>query len=221
MFPCGNTSNGDKTMNDTLPKQSGFTIRLDEETASDAIKQVENGPQPVIIGVEAHSPPMLFANAEQINAAFGAGSEAAIIAICALDTRKRETREEKEARLDRETFDKATKIDAKDYTGWVSCSLCWNGYFKSVDEVIVYCAENDLPRPKFVWACTSTPLKLDASDIIDAALEDHHEDARDNISDADEQRLQAFLDEWTAAQGIVSWSEDNTRAVMLPPGDGQ
>ena len=60
-----------------------------------------------------------------------------------------------------------------------------------------------MPVPEFVWACTPKPLKLDADGILDQALEEHFDGARGNISDAEEARLQAFLDEWAAAQEIV------------------
>ncbi len=209
-------------MINTIPKQAGFTIRLDEASAADAIKHVENGPRPVIIGVEFHSPSMLFANAEQINAAFGAGSEVATMAIRALDTRTRETTDEYHARLNQEEFDKATKINANDYTGWVSWPVHGDndGYFRSVDALLEHCANHEIKAPAFVWACTAEHLHINAAAILEDALEEHFEDAGDSITATELERLQTFLDEWTAAQRITSWHEDRTRAVMLPPVDG-
>lgn len=167
---------------------------------------------------------MSFTTVEQINAAFGAGSEAATMAIRALDNGKRKAWQDREARLDDEmAFDKATKINAKDYTGWV----VWqghgdnDGYFKSVDAVIEYCADNEINGPKCVWACAPEHLHINAEAILEDALEEHFEDAGDSITTTEVERLQTFLDEWTKAQGIVSWHEDRTRAVMLSPGDEQ
>jgi hypothetical protein len=155
---------------------------------------------------------------KEVDYRFGAGSELGRMMHAALNPNP-ETWEQRLARNEQEYFAKATKIDAKDYTGWVS----WpghgpnNGYFKSVDELLTFCANNKLDAPQWVWACTPEPLKLHADWILDQALEEHYDGARGEISDAEEKRLQAFLDEWAMAQKIVSWHEDRTRAVLLVP----
>ncbi len=146
----------------------------------------------------------------------GAGGEAHRMAQTILNP-STETWDQKRARREQEAFAKAKKIAAKDYTGWVS----WPGapvnaqFFKSIDELREHCKKFDKPVPEFVWACTPEPLKLDADGILDQALEDHFDGARGNISEAEEARLQTFLDEWAAAQEIVSWHEDESRAVIL------
>jgi hypothetical protein len=192
-------------------ERKGFTIRTHGDVSEKAIQVLANAiPGPVIIE-----------RAEEVDALAGVGSEAGRMMHAALNPKPDETWQEREARQEQEDFAKATKIDAKDYTGWVS----WrghgpnNGYFESVDDLIRYCADHELNSPTFVWACKPDPLKLDADWILDQALEDHHKGARDEISDTEDARLQAFLDEWCAAQKIVTWREDRTRAVMMPPGD--
>jgi len=219
-------------MHDEHVKPPGFRISLDQATATEAIKHVEDGPRPVAImqdgivfvGDGPNAQPLNlsegFVNAEQVNAAFGAGSDVTTIVLATLDTQRRETWQEREARRDREAFEKATKIDAKDYDGWVS----WpgrgqDGFFESVDELRAHCVSGKLALPSFVWACTREPFKLDADHILDQALEEHHDGARGEVSSAEEQRLQTLLDEWTAKQNIVSWHEDRERVVMLPAGD--
>ena len=145
----------------------------------------------------------------------GAGGEAHRMAQTILNP-STETWDQKRARREREAFTKATKIAANDYTGWVSVpGFGTDGFFKSINELREHCKKFDVPVPEFVWACTPEPLKLDADGILDQALGDHSDGARGNISDAEEARLQAFLDEWAAAQEIVSWHEDNSRAVIL------
>lgn len=156
---------------------------------------------------------------KDVDARFAAGSEAARMMHAALNPNP-ETWEQRIARMEREAFEKATKIDAKDYTGWVS----WpghgdDGYFESVEALIEHCASHELNSPRYVWACIPQPFKLDADEILDNALEEHFDGARGEISKSEEKRLQAFLDEWAAAQKIVSWREDRTRAVMLSPAD--
>ena len=145
----------------------------------------------------------------------GAGSEAHRMAQTILNP-STETWDQKQARWQREAFAKAKKIAAKDYTGWVSVpGFGKDGFFNSIDELREHCKKFDVPVPEFVWSCTPKPLKLDADGILDQALEEHFDGARGNISDAEEARLQAFLDEWAAAQEIVSWHEDDSRAVIL------
>jgi len=219
-------------MHDQRVKPPNFGIRLDQAIAADAIRQVKEGPRPVtimqegivLVGDGSNAQPLNlsegFVNVEQINAAFGDGSETGRMVHAALDTRKRETWKESEARRDREAFDKATKIDAKEYTGWVSWPGCGeDGFFKSVDALRKHCTEHELELPSFVWACTPDPMYLNEADILAAALEGHFDGALESISRAERERLQAFLDEWTAKQNIVSWHEDRTRAVILRAND--
>jgi hypothetical protein len=159
---------------------------------------------------------------EEADLVAGHGTELAHMMHAVLNPKPAETWQEREARQEQEDFAKATKIDAKDYSGWVSWPRVWpkeEGFFESVDDLIRYCADHELNSPTFVWACTPDPLKLDADWILDQALEEHHDGARGEISASEEKRLQAFLDVWAAAQNIVSWHEDRTRAVMMPPGD--
>lgn len=125
--------------------------------------------------------------------------------------------EEMLAKRRAEAFEKATKIPAAEYTGWVSWPGCVgdDGYFESVQELLNHCAKTGKPAPTFVWACKPIPLHLDAEGIVDQALEEHHEGAKDFISNAEMERLQVLLDEWAKAQGVTSWCEDRTRAVMI------
>lgn len=157
-------------------------------------------------------------SAEDVNKVAGAGSELGRMMHAVLNPNP-ETWEQAEARREAESFAKATKIDAKDYTGWVSWPGVGNGegYFESIDALLGQCKTSGVPTPPFVWACTPEPFKLNADWILDQALEEHYDGARGEISDAEEKRLQAFLDEWAAAQKIVSWHEDRTRAVLLVP----
>lgn len=153
------------------------------------------------------------------NTAFGAGSELARMMHAALDPSP-ETWEQRIARMEQEAFAKATKIDAKDYTGWVSWAKHGDdgdGFFESINELRSYCVNNKLVVPEYVWACIPEPFKLNADWILNQALEEHHDGARGEISKVEEERLQAFLDEWAAAQEIVSWHEDRTRVVLFVP----
>ena len=146
----------------------------------------------------------------------GTGSEMSRMMAIALDPNPLKTAEERIALDAVRAFERAKKIDATEYSGWVS----WpghgdDGFFESVDELRKHCARQGMALPAFVWACTPEPLRLEANWILDQALLEHHDGARGEVSSSEELRLQKFLDEWCAAQGIVSWHEDRTRAVML------
>ena len=90
-------------------------------------------------------------------------------------------------------------------------------YFASVAEALEWCEADGRPRPAYVWACTTMAFSMDAESVIDAALDEHHEDARDHIND--EKGLQALLDAWCATQHVISYFEDSTRAIVIPPAD--
>lgn len=201
-------------------ERDGFTIQVHGDVPQEALDGLVAAipVRTVIIGAGPNVHAMPAPTAEDVSQMFGAGSEAATMAHAALKHKPYETWQEREARRDQESFDKATKIDAEDYTGWVS----WpgrgdDGFFESVDELRAHCTIHKLALPPFVWACTREPFKLDADHILDQALEEHHDGARGEVSTAEEERLQKFLDEWCAVQEIVSWHEDRTRAVMLVP----
>ena len=153
--------------------------------------------------------------AEDANATFGTGSEVGRVIQTVL--KPPETHEQRLVRTERDHFDRATKVDAVNYEGWVFWPYRGpqDGFFHSVEDLRNYCSSSEEDLPKFVWACTKEIFRLNADQILDDATQDHHDDARGEISASEEVRLQAFLDEWSAAQNIVSWHEDRSRAVML------
>lgn len=128
-------------------------------------------------------------------------------------------------RDERGAFERAEKVPACEYKGWVSWdgatvssrSGTTEGYFRSVDELIEACAEDGEELPAFVWATTETHLSLDADNILESALEEHHEEARAGISREAERDLQALLDVWVARTDtkVTTYMEDRSRAVVL------
>lgn len=57
-------------------------------------------------------------------------------------------------------------------------------------------------RPEYVWATTPEEFSIDARNICESATEDLYEDAYDDISDKDLERLQALLDDWCKSTGV-------------------
>ncbi len=123
-------------------------------------------------------------------------------------------------------FEKAQKIPAAEYTGWVY----WEGhgynegFFESLAELIDYCdygergeregERNKIPLPEYVWACKVMTFKLDADRIIEDAYEEAHEGAADNLKMVDE--LEAFCKEFNEAnKDNVTYYVDDGRVVML------
>lgn len=79
-------------------------------------------------------------------------------------------------------FDKAEKISAEDYSG----VLFYDDYFfESVEEVLEHwenIADEDDEPPKYVWACDTTPVKLQLN-LADMVTEQLEEDGYEGMSD--------------------------------------
>jgi hypothetical protein len=117
------------------------------------------------------------------------------------------------AKRDTEKTEKARKIPASEYSGPL-----YDGsegvYYPDVDSAIDHYADREIPR--YLWACEKIGLTLDASYIIDCALEnqEHHEDARDSVGDIND--LQTILDEWLDKNSCVeSWVPLDDLAVDM------
>jgi len=68
-----------------------------------------------------------------------------------------------------------------------------------------------------IYGTQSIELSMDASNIIEDACSDLHEDAMDNISDEDEKCLQVLLDKWCEdnRSGTTSYYADYTVGILL------
>jgi len=77
--------------------------------------------------------------------------------------------------------------------------------------------EEDEIKSLRVYVTNSTDLSMDASDIIENACSDLHEDAMDNISDEDKNKLQLLLDTWCEdnMQGTTTYYADFSVRIML------
>jgi hypothetical protein len=117
---------------------------------------------------------------------------------------------------------KAEKISPRDYDGPVwwdeGDQLCSN--FDDAVDTILDDEENGPLEDQTIWACVSKNIALDASDILEAALEDdHHEDAADNFDQAAEDDLAELLKGWNErwADHVTTWFEDDTRLIVVEP----
>jgi hypothetical protein len=123
---------------------------------------------------------------------------------------------------------RATPIPAKDWSDPVfsdEVSGDWSeGYSSDIENLIDYHygygpteeelagAAPPLP-PAYCWPCTSRSLSLDPVSLLENSVDDMHEDAGDQIVDADE--LCAFIEAWNAKQTCKTWYPDYSRVVVL------
>ena len=87
------------------------------------------------------------------------------------------------------------------------------GYFSDTDDLRQSCDDYDVNVPAYCWPCVATPLALNANSLLEQATDEMHEDAADEIVDADE--LVAFIEAWNAKQTCVTWCPDYSRVVVL------
>lgn len=75
----------------------------------------------------------------------------------------------------------------------------------------------DIDAPAWLYTCTVSRLSLDARNILESALEDHHDNAWEELLGEDE--LQKLLDAWCEKQTMETWTTDYSRKVYVIPVD--
>jgi len=73
----------------------------------------------------------------------------------------------------------------------------------------------DMDEPPVIWACAPNRLTMDAYHIVSSELEDHHEEAIEEVSDKALKRLQRMLDKWCSDVDITSWEVDYGTIVVM------
>lgn len=110
---------------------------------------------------------------------------------------------------------KAKRVDLDDYGG----EMLYDGdQYRSPDEVRDMIEDGD--APEYMWGCSERGFELDASRIIEDALEsdEHHEEAAHQLEKGAEKALQETLAEWSAkyAPHVRSYFPNYSVAVYLP-----
>lgn len=124
-------------------------------------------------------------------------------------------------------FEAATKVTIEEYEDqpiyWEGppggASMSGDGYFLNIEEFLDRCEEEEVEVPPYVWATKPVPLSMDADFLLESALDEHHEGARDEFPDGAELELQKLLDDWCSKQKVKTWDTDYKRAVLLHPKD--
>jgi len=109
---------------------------------------------------------------------------------------------------------KAEKVSYVDYKG--GGVFLDDRFFESVGDVLEHCECDAVDPPQDVWGAIEIPFCLDADHVVDNALDDHHDGAGDDLSNASVKELQELLDGWCQKQGIVSYEADWSTLVIMP-----
>mgnify|MGYP000566104967 CR=1 FL=1 len=102
------------------------------------------------------------------------------------------------------------------YIGPVSanCRGEWgDGFSSNLETMIQHCHDYDEPLPAYCHPCHEHRLRLDPEGLLEMATDGMHEDADDQIENADE--LIEFINAWNAKQTCRSYSPDYSRVIVL------
>jgi hypothetical protein len=126
-------------------------------------------------------------------------------------------RGEEEREKERARFEAATVVPWDEAAGAMLYDEEHDRWIRDIED-----AEDDDPPTRYAYATRPRPLSIDADDTIDNALEngEHYEDAGMDVSGAEREELQTFLNGWCQRTGIVSYFPDHSRVVLFPAPTG-
>lgn len=115
---------------------------------------------------------------------------------------------------ERKRFEKANKVPAAKYPGWVYCERT-DEWFESADEAVADLKDRSIDLPEYLWGSTENRIHFDADSLVSCALEDGnaYEDASADAGGIKD--LQAFLDAWCEKHSPVWYLQDYKTAVIL------
>ena len=127
-------------------------------------------------------------------------------------------RDAKDAKEELDRFNKAEKIQANQYDGWVFCEGNGNnGFSESVYELCEQCDDDGLDRPAYAWACRPKEfVKVCLSRVLEDICEDGYEDFdTDDLKGLEE--LKAAVAAFEVANKMhVAYQPDYNRAILVP-----
>lgn len=119
-------------------------------------------------------------------------------------------REKRERAKSRERFEAATVVPWDNEAGAVLYDEEHDRWIIDVED-----AEDADPPTRYAYATNPRPLTINGEDLIERELEEHYDDAADQISAPERAELQEFLDGWCQRTGIVSYFPDYSRVVVF------
>jgi len=166
-----------------------------------------------------HSPKVYACKAEAAHVAARAAAEACCVpstcSVCGVGVDKYWTMcatHRLQARLRR-----AVQVDGGSWADPVQSNELegdWGeGFSSNIDALLEWCDDESTLAPIFCYPCNPTNLRLDAEQMLEHVTSDMHEEANDEIVDAN--GLHDFIAAWNAKQTCVSWYPDTTRVIVL------
>lgn len=89
-------------------------------------------------------------------------------------------------------------------------------YFSDLDELYEYLECNFDSKddwPEWVHPCDKNEFFMDIQNLLESALDEHHEDAYDHLIDVEE--LDKFVDGWVKKQKLVSWESNWNKKIRV------
>lgn len=125
--------------------------------------------------------------------------------VCSIRIREKELKRK---------WEKAKKININDYDG--ECIYCENNDRYIFLEHFDVKEETEDVDDEFIrlFATTKSKFNLDADDIINGELENHHEDA--DISSNGYKEMREFLKIWCDKYGVETYYPDYSLAIIIP-----
>lgn len=118
--------------------------------------------------------------------------------------------------IEKNRFQKANKINIKNYQDNFIYDIKTEKYFQDIDDMEEYYEDEEMKLPDYVYGCIGIEFSLDMYGIVENELLDNHfEDAFDYVDMESLKKLQKIVDEWTKSQGIVSYEVDYNLAILL------
>lgn len=126
------------------------------------------------------------------------------------DCEQQRVKDEEEKRIKyQETIAKAKEVNIKSVSTYLYDEQT-DQYFAEIEDFVDEYKDNTEFEddeemlenlPEVLWVCSIAKISMDATDIIENACEELHEEALDTISDEDKKELQKCLDKWCSEHG--------------------
>lgn len=129
---------------------------------------------------------------------------------------------EKEIEDEKKRFEKALHVKESEANP-DRCEMMYHkdygydeGYFCDIEDLLNYCEENDIEKPKYCYGTRSRIISLDAEAMVEEACDELHENAFDNIDKSEIDELQEYIDEWCKKQtGTRTYEVDFGYAILI------
>jgi hypothetical protein len=129
------------------------------------------------------------------------------------DVCSRKEQDERCFRKEMSLFDKAKKLKPDEWDEPVFDRGM--GYYFSLEDFLDSCEE----KHTWVWCSKRVEFEPDVDHMIENALDQHHEDAGEQISSANWKELEDFVKEWAKKINIVSHEIDYSQCVVIGEGE--